>query len=59
MEEKSKEVIRNLYENYDRRGKVEVDESLKKVKHYNLRRHNGEKIKGWTKWKLQKNKKKY
>ena len=54
MEEKSKEVIRNLYENYDRRGKVEVDESLNKVKHYNLRRHNGEKIKGWTKWKLQK-----
>ena len=46
MEEKSKEVIRNLYENYDRRGKVEVDESLNKVKHQNLRRHNGEKIKG-------------
>ena len=45
MEEKSKEVKRNLYENQDRRGKVEVDESVNKVKHQNLRRYNGENLK--------------
>ena len=39
------EVIRNLYEKWDGRGRVEVVERFNKMKRLNLRRYKGENLK--------------